>query len=75
MSKEVKNNLNEYKAKDVLKTCPKIIKDYVKALKSAIEGSQRTTQNAISKIKVLDSENTKLKDELKKAYNDLSNFS
>ena len=65
MSKEVKNNLNEYKAKDILKTCPKIIKDYVKALKSAIEGSQRTTQNAISKIKVLDSENTKLKNELK----------
>jgi intergrase/recombinase len=57
--------LNEYKAKEVLKTCPKIIRDYVKALKSSIESSQQTTSKAITKIREQTKEIEELKNELK----------
>jgi len=56
--------LDAYKAKKVLKTCPKIVRDYVKALQSAVEGSQRTTQIAIAKIK----EQSKELDDMIKYY-------
>jgi len=64
MSIQVKA-LNEYRAKEVLKTCPKIIRDYVKALKSAIESSQQTTSKAITKIREQTKEIEELKNELK----------
>ena len=64
MSIQVKA-LDEYKAKEVLKTCPKIIRDYVKALKSAIESSQQTTNKAITKIREQTKEIEELKNELK----------
>jgi len=64
MSIQVKA-LNEFKAKEVLKTCPKIIRDYVKALKSAIESSQQTTSKAITKIREQTKEIEELKNELK----------
>jgi len=64
MSIQVKA-LNEYKAKEVLKTCPKIIRDYVKALKSSIESNQQTTSKAITKIREQTKEIEELKNELK----------
>ena len=66
MSIQVKA-LDEFKAKEVLKTCPKIIRDYVKALKSANERSHQTTNKAIAKIR----EQTKEINELKKQIESL----
>jgi intergrase/recombinase len=60
MSIQVKT-IDEYKAIEALKTCPKIVKDYVKALKSAIDGSQQTTRKAMSKIIELTREIEELK--------------
>ena len=44
---------NEEKAKEVLKTCPKIVQEYVKLLKKAIEGQERVTSIAIARIREL----------------------
>ena len=74
MSVQVKS-LDEHKAKEVLKTCPKIIKDYVKALKSAIEGSQNTTNKAISKIKEQHQQNKALLKENSKLVQTVAEWS
>jgi len=42
---------DEFKAKEVLKTCPKIIRDYVKLLKESNDRKQELLNRAISKLK------------------------
>ena len=45
------NSLDEYEAKRQLKKCPKIVRDYVAALKRHLDAKDHLTQRAISKIK------------------------
>lgn len=44
------NSVDEYKAKDEVKKCPKIVRDYVKALNSVIGIIEGTRAKAVSKV-------------------------
>lgn len=50
MSIQVKS-LDEFEAKRVLKTCPKIIQQYVKSLIDSVESRGFIMQKALSKLK------------------------
>ena len=53
MSIQVKS-LDEFEAKKVLKTCPKIIQEYVKSLINSVECRGAIMQKAISKLKAFE---------------------
>jgi len=55
------NAIDEHKALEVLKTCPKIVQDYVKALKSALNAQTELSGKAIGKIQELSKEIKNLK--------------
>ena len=46
------NNLDEIEVKKILKTCPKIIQQYVKALTDSIERKDALANRAIAKLKL-----------------------
>jgi len=52
MSITVKS-IDEQKAKQEVKKCPKIVRDYVRALENALEMSKNTNRKAIAKLKQL----------------------
>lgn len=56
MSVEVKC-FDDKKAKEVLKTCPKVVRDYVRLLEEALKRQQELTAKAITKIRELSKEN------------------
>ncbi len=56
MSIQVKS-LDVHKAKDEVKKCPKIVRDYVKALERSLENNQALVSKCIGKIREL-SKNT-----------------
>lgn len=60
------NCIDDKKAEQELKSCPEIVRDYVKALKSALDGSRHVTNKAIAKIR----EQAKEISELKKKQNE-----
>lgn len=45
------NCIDDKKAEQELKSCPKIVRDYVKALKSALDACGQTRNKAIAKIR------------------------
>ena len=49
----VVKSFNEQKAKDELKKCPKIVRDYFKLINEAYERQIQLTNHAISKIREL----------------------
>jgi hypothetical protein len=53
MSITVKS-LDEFEAKEVLKTCPKIIQQYVKSLINSVECRGAIMQKAVSKLKAFE---------------------
>lgn len=50
--------LDENKAKEALKSCPKIVKDYVKALNDVIRSQGEVQVKAIQKIRELSKNNS-----------------
>lgn len=47
------NSLDVHKAEEELKSCPLIVRQYVKALKNALDRQKDLTNTAISKIREL----------------------
>ncbi len=47
------NSIDEYKAKAELKKCPKLVRDYVRALESVYEMNKTNLNLAIAKIREL----------------------
>jgi intergrase/recombinase len=56
---------DEEKAKQAVKECPKIVRDYVKLLTQHMNNWKDISQKAISKLKKVAMENQKLKEETK----------
>lgn len=58
-------SFDEHKAKEVIKTCPKIVKDYVKLLNGANTRRRQMLSKALLKIKDQTIEIERLKSEVK----------
>lgn len=64
--KIVGKTINEDKALTVLKSSPKLIRDYVKGLKSVLKRQERLTFDAIAELRTLSQQNQALKDRIAK---------
>lgn len=67
------NQFNDRKAEEELKSCPKIVRDYVKLLKEALKSQQELTAKAIGKLRAQPAHREPLKGLICQSPNGCSN--